>query len=64
MENIASSLAYFYSDYNQSGSGSTCTDNSHTTVNLSDISLSIASTFTRPRLLPNSAFLYPVVQTS
>jgi Flp pilus assembly protein TadG len=64
MENIASSLAYFYSDYNQSGSSSTCTDNSHTTVNLSDISLSIASTFTRPRLLPNSAFLYPVVQTS
>ena len=30
MENIASSLNNFYSDYNQSGSGSTCQDSSHT----------------------------------
>jgi Flp pilus assembly protein TadG len=59
MENIASSLNYFYSDYNQSGSGSTCVDNSHTTVNLSDISLAIASTFTKPKLLPNNSLLYP-----
>lgn len=55
MENIASSLDYFYSDWNQSGSGSTCVDNSHTTTNLSDIALAIAATFSEPRLLPNNA---------
>jgi len=55
MENIATSLAYFYSDYNQSGSGSTCQDASHATVSLSDIFQAIASTFTTPRLLPNNA---------
>lgn len=55
MENIASSLGNFYSDYNQSGSGSTCQDSSHTVTSLSDIFLSIASSFTKPRLLPNSA---------
>jgi len=63
MENIASSTTlsanYFYSDWNQSGSGSTCVDNGHLTVNLSDISLAIASTFTKPRLLPNGSLLYP-----
>ena len=64
MENIASSLNYFYSDYNQSGSGSNCQDVIHNTINLSDISLAIASTFTKPRLLPNTAFQYGVVQTS
>jgi Flp pilus assembly protein TadG len=64
MENIASSLEYFYSDYDESGSGSTCVDNSHTTVNLSDISLAIASSLTKPRLLPNNQFLYGVAQTS
>jgi Flp pilus assembly protein TadG len=64
MENIASSLNYFYSDWNQSGSGSNCVDNSHTTVNLSDISLAIAASFTKPRLLPNIGFLYGVQQTS
>ena len=55
MENIASSLGNFYSDYNQSGSGSTCEDASHTVTSLSDIFLSIASSFTKPRLLPNTA---------
>ena len=55
MENIASSLGNFYSDYNQSGSGSTCQDSSHTVTSLSDIFLSIASSFTKPRLLPNTA---------
>ena len=34
MENIASSLDNFYSDYNQSGSGSTCQDSSHTVTSL------------------------------
>ncbi len=55
MENIASSLNNFYSDYNQSGSGSTCQDASHTVTSLADIFLSIASSFTQPRLIPNSA---------
>jgi len=55
MENIASSLGNFYSDYNQSGSGSTCQDSSHTVSSLADIFLSIASSFTQPRLVPNTA---------
>lgn len=55
MENIASSLNNFYSDYNQSGSGSTCQDSSHTVSSLADIFLSIASSFTQPRLIPNTA---------
>ena len=55
MENIASSLNTFYSDYNQSGSGSTCQDNSHTVVSLQDIFMAISATFTTPRLIPNSA---------
>jgi hypothetical protein len=55
MENIASSLANFYSDYNQSGSGSTCQDSSHTVTSLKGIFVAIASTFTTPRLVPNSA---------
>jgi hypothetical protein len=55
MENIASSLDNFYSDYNQSGSGSSCQDASHTVTSLQDIFLAIASAFTTPRLLPNNA---------
>jgi len=55
MENTASSLTYFYSDYNQSGSGSTCQDNSHPVVKLADIFKAIASDFTKPKLLPNNA---------
>jgi hypothetical protein len=55
MENIASSLNNFYSDYNQSGSGSTCQDSSHTVSSLSAIFMSIASSFTQPRLIPNTA---------
>lgn len=55
MENIASSLSNFYSDYNQSGSGSTCQDSSHTVSSLSAIFMSIASSFTQPRLIPNTA---------
>ena len=43
MENIASSLNNFYSDYNQSGSGSTCQDASHTVTSLQEIFLAIAS---------------------
>jgi len=57
MENIASSLQYFYSDYLQSGSGvsNTCVDNSHSVTSLVEIFQSIASNFSTPRLLPNNA---------
>jgi hypothetical protein len=57
MENIASSLNTFYSDYLQSGSGvsSACVDNAHTVTALIDIFASISSNFTTPRLIPNNA---------
>jgi hypothetical protein len=57
VENIASSLGDFYSDYLQSGSqvSTSCVDNSHSVTTLQDISLSIAAQFTNPRLLPNNA---------
>jgi hypothetical protein len=57
VENIASNLSNFYSDYLQSGSGkdTACVDNSHNVVSLQDIFLSIAAQFTNPRLLPNNA---------
>jgi hypothetical protein len=57
MEDIADSLADFYSDYNQSGGSvdKNCVDNKHSVVNLNDIFLSISSSFTTPRLLPNNA---------
>jgi hypothetical protein len=55
MENVASSLNTFYSDYNQSGSGSTCQDSSHQTVSLQEIFQAIGSTFSTPRLIPNNA---------
>jgi Flp pilus assembly protein TadG len=56
MENIASAWDYFYSDNQQQGNVNLgCTDNNHTTVSLKDIFLSIAGSFTKPRLLPNTA---------
>lgn len=57
IENIASSLGNFYSDYLQSGStvSSSCVDSSHSVTSLQDIFLSIAAQFTNPRLLPNNA---------
>lgn len=55
MLDISSSLATFYSDYNQSGSGSNCQDASHTVSSIYDIFASISANFTTPRLLPNDA---------
>ena len=57
MENIASSLNTFYSDYLQSGSGvsNSCVDNAHTVTALVQIFASISSTFTTPRLIPASS---------
>jgi hypothetical protein len=55
VENIASSLSNFYSDYAQSGSNSTCYDNAHTVSSLADIFSAIAANFTNPRLIPNNS---------
>jgi hypothetical protein len=57
VEDIASSLQTFYSDYQQSGSqvDRNCVDDSHTVTSLSEIFQSIAASFTTPRLLPNDA---------
>jgi Flp pilus assembly protein TadG len=59
MENIASSLQYFYSDYNQTDAGTgvdkNCIDNAHSVSDLKDILLAVGADFTRPRLLPSNA---------
>ena len=55
MENVASSLNTFYSDYEQGGKTSGCADASHSTIALSEIFQAIASTFSTPRLIPNNA---------
>lgn len=53
MEDIASSLNYFYAD--SSSANNACTDSAHSTSSLQDIFLSIASSITSPQLLPSSA---------
>jgi len=57
VEDIASSLNTFYSDYQQSGSNvdQSCVSASNNFTNLKTIFQSIAATFTTPRLLPNNA---------
>jgi len=54
MTNMASAPQYFYSDYLQSGSGSTCTsaDNPNDT-SIAQIFANIATDFTVARLIPN-----------
>lgn len=56
MENIASDIQYFYSDFNQSGSGrdSTCIS-PYSSTNLNNIYLAIAASMQEPKLLPNNA---------
>jgi len=56
MENIASNIDYFYSDYNQSGSGvdSTC-KSPYTVTELNNIYLAIAASMQKPKLVPNDA---------
>ena len=61
MGDIASSPAYFYSDYKQGGSGqsndTSCTGtggSGQSLTNISDIFSAIFTTFTVPRLIPNS----------
>jgi hypothetical protein len=55
MQDIASSSASFYSDYNQSGSNSTCTAGKPVS-SLNDIFVQIASNLTVSRLITNEAF--------
>jgi len=55
VENMASNLSNFYSDWAQSGSSSNCLDSAHTVSSLADIFSAIAANFTNPRLLPNNA---------
>jgi hypothetical protein len=54
MTGMASAPQYFYSDYNQTGSGSTCVsaDNPNDT-SIAKIFADIANNFTRARLIPN-----------
>lgn len=53
MEDIASSIAYFYAD--SSSKSNACTDNAHSTSSLQSIFLAIASSITNPQLLPRNA---------
>jgi len=57
MENIASSLEYFFSDFNQSGSGRdvNCQDKLHDITNLNAIFNAVWTSLSGPRLLPNNA---------
>jgi len=55
VENMASSLSNFYSDWAQSGSSGNCLDNAHTVTSLADIFSAIAANFTNPRLIPNNS---------
>ena len=54
MQQMASDSKYFYSDYNQSGSGSTCQSASQPVTSLNDIFLSIGESLSRARLVPNT----------
>lgn len=54
MEYMASAPQYFFSDYNQSGSGSTCQSASQPTTNISQIFGQIANDLTVARLIPDS----------
>jgi hypothetical protein len=53
MEQIASATQYFFSDYTQSGSSSTCVSASQPTTNLNQIFTEIAMDFTVARLIPD-----------
>jgi len=53
MANMASAPQYFYSDYNQSGSGSVCVAGQPVT-SLSDIFTAISNDLTTARLIPNN----------
>lgn len=54
MQDMASASQYFYSDYNQSGSKSTCYSSSQSVTKLADIFSAIAGDLTVARLIPNN----------
>ncbi len=54
MEYIASSPGNFFSDYNQSGSGSTCQSASQPTTSITQIFTQIANSITFARLIPDN----------
>ena len=54
MEYMASAPQYFYSDYNQSGSNSTCYSSAQSVSSLSGIFTAIAADLTTARLIPDN----------
>ena len=60
MKDMASSAAYFYSDYSQSGSGvdSSCAGTAAPTTNINQIFTLINASLTTSRLVPNSMWTY------
>lgn len=54
MQNVASSLEYFYS-YFPSGTSNACTDSIHTTTTLADVWSAIGASVGKPHLIPNTA---------
>jgi hypothetical protein len=56
MKNIASSPAYFFSDYTASQNSGQCISASQPTTSLNQIFTQIAGSFTAARLIPNSMF--------
>jgi Flp pilus assembly protein TadG len=54
MSEMASGPSYFYSDYNQSGSSSTCTSTGTSVTSLNDIFTAITNDLLLVRLIPNS----------
>jgi Flp pilus assembly protein TadG len=55
MSMMASSANTFYSDYNQSGSGSSCQSTGNSQTNLNDIFTAISADFLTVRLVPNGS---------
>jgi Flp pilus assembly protein TadG len=53
IEDVASSLSYFYADSSSASTG--CTDNAHTTQSVGNIFDAISSSLSNMRLLPNNA---------
>jgi hypothetical protein len=53
MSEIASGASYFYSDYNQSGSSSTCTSTGTSVTALNDIFTAVLNDLLLVRLIPN-----------
>jgi hypothetical protein len=55
MENIASSMTWFYSDWQVKGGSSSCQGTTNTMTSLDDIFSAIKASFSQARLLPSNA---------